>query len=287
MPAYNSAETLSSAIGSVQAQTLTNWELIFVNDGSTDRTLEVAARIATADHRVRVINAPRGGRGVARNACISQVRGRFVAICDSDDVSHPDRFARQSAALSAAGGPDVISCSRVIAFSSAHKEPWILTGPETDREIKTSLDRGRMQVHFASAMLRADLFKGGDFDPELSRGQDFGFFLRIRDRATFAAVPDALLLYRTSAETVPWRHFRENNRFRRYARHRARGEERPFREFESDLASRTHDATVVPLQYLWFILRRRILRADIQRPTASELELFRALCDLYLGASAP
>lgn len=98
IPAYNRASTIGAAIGSVLRQTFTDFELVVVDDGSTDGTLEAARAIA--DPRLRVIAAPRNlGAAGARNLGVAQARGTWIAFQDSDDEWLPEKLARQMARL--------------------------------------------------------------------------------------------------------------------------------------------------------------------------------------------
>src|SRR5688500_7031207 len=108
MPAYNAEATIASAMASVRAQTYAGWELIVVDDGSTDRTAEIAAGAAATDKRIRVIRQRNQGVAAARNAAIEAATGRYLAFLDADDLWLPSKLERQlcfmclrSAALSA------------------------------------------------------------------------------------------------------------------------------------------------------------------------------------------
>jgi len=106
LPVRNGAATLARAIASVRAQTLRAWELVLVDDGSTDGTAEIAAAAARADARVRVVLPGPGESGIvaALNRGIGAARGPWIARLDADDTMHPERLAAQLAA--ARGGPD-------------------------------------------------------------------------------------------------------------------------------------------------------------------------------------
>jgi glycosyltransferase involved in cell wall biosynthesis len=87
LPAYNRADTITRAIRSAQAQTFSDWELIVIDDGSTDNTAEVLAGLE--DSRIVVIRQPNGGMTVARNTGILAARGEYIAFLDSDDEFLP------------------------------------------------------------------------------------------------------------------------------------------------------------------------------------------------------
>lgn len=90
MPVYNKAAYLAEAIASVQAQVFTDFELILVNDGSTDGSLSIALEFAGRDPRIRVIDIPNGGVSHARNVGLSHAGGRWIQFLDADDLLEPD-----------------------------------------------------------------------------------------------------------------------------------------------------------------------------------------------------
>jgi len=90
IPAFNRGDCIGRAIASVQAQTMTNWEAIVVDDGSTDDTVQVVRAIAERDPRIRLVIQPKNrGAQVARNRGIAASTARWVAFLDSDDRWHP------------------------------------------------------------------------------------------------------------------------------------------------------------------------------------------------------
>jgi glycosyltransferase involved in cell wall biosynthesis len=106
VPAYNAEATLAATLESVHRQTYDNLEIIVVDDGSTDGTLALAEAMARRDGRIRALSKPNGGVGAARNAGVRASRGAYLAPVDADDLWHPDKIARQMAAM-AAGGPEM------------------------------------------------------------------------------------------------------------------------------------------------------------------------------------
>ena len=90
MPCYQNAETLTASVRSLQAQTVSDWELIAVDDGSRDRTLEVLRSLAQEDARIRVMHQENGGVSAARNAGMDAARGEWVFFLDADDLLIPD-----------------------------------------------------------------------------------------------------------------------------------------------------------------------------------------------------
>lgn len=111
MPAYNAEKYIETAIRSVLLQTYKNWELLILDDGSTDRTAEIAEKFANEDPRIRVLLNPKN-MGVARtrNRGFDEAEGEWAALLDSDDVWHSDKLEKQLAAAELSGA-DMIYCS--------------------------------------------------------------------------------------------------------------------------------------------------------------------------------
>ena len=110
MPAYNAAATLEEAVDSVRAQSSVEWELIIIDDGSTDDIPPIADRLAAADPRIRVVHQVNRGEAGARNAGLALARGAWVAFLDADDWIAPDFLARMTAALRADPTLDAVHC---------------------------------------------------------------------------------------------------------------------------------------------------------------------------------
>lgn len=96
MTVYNAAEFVLEAVESIQNQNYPNWELIIVNDGSTDKTGEILRKLAKNDKRIVLINCVKNrGASVASNLGLSKAKGQFIARMDADDITLPDRLAKQ------------------------------------------------------------------------------------------------------------------------------------------------------------------------------------------------
>ncbi|WCJ60008.1 glycosyltransferase family 2 protein [Fontisphaera persica] len=95
LPVYNAAATLRAAIRSICTQTLSDWELLVVDDGSTDDSAPIAQHLALNDRRIQVLRRPHEGLVSALEAGLRQARGRYIARMDADDVCYPDRLEKQ------------------------------------------------------------------------------------------------------------------------------------------------------------------------------------------------
>lgn len=120
LPAYNAAGTLAAALRSVLDQTLTELEVIVVDDGSRDGTLALVQAAATADPRVRVLRSTgNGGAAAARNIALAAARGDWLALLDADDSFTPERLARL-VSLGEAERADVVADNLCLASADGH-----------------------------------------------------------------------------------------------------------------------------------------------------------------------
>ena len=110
IPCYNCAETVTESLQSIFSQNYTNFEVIAVDDGSTDDTLAILQNLAKLDSRLKVINISHGGIIEALNRGICECQGDFIARMDADDYSAPDRFLKQVCFLETNKEIDVVSC---------------------------------------------------------------------------------------------------------------------------------------------------------------------------------
>ncbi len=132
MPAYNAAPYIREAIGSVLAQTRVDWELLVVDDGSTDDTASIVASIE--DHRILLLHGRHGGAAAARNIALEKVRGRFLVLLDADDRLPPDSLEARLAVFERHPDTDVVD-GRVLIMDHSLTEvsriysPWFEGAP--------------------------------------------------------------------------------------------------------------------------------------------------------------
>jgi glycosyltransferase involved in cell wall biosynthesis len=116
LPVRNAAATVARAVASVVRQTWSDWELVIVDDGSTDGTGEILRTLARAEPRLRVIGQPPAGVAHAANAAVAAARGTLIARMDADDESHPERLAAQVALLGDPANRELGVVGGLVAF---------------------------------------------------------------------------------------------------------------------------------------------------------------------------
>lgn len=200
MPVYNCRQYVARAIDSVLAQTFGDFELLIIDDGSTDATPEILWRYAADDARVRVLTRPHGGVGAALNAGLAESRGKMIARMDADDICLPDRFTRQLDFLS--NHPDhVLVGARVLLIDPDGDPLYEMEDiPEAHEQIDRMLLEARWAIVHPTVMMRREaVTRVGGYGDDLVPVEDHDLFLRLAEIGRLANLPDVLLHYRRHA----------------------------------------------------------------------------------------
>jgi glycosyltransferase involved in cell wall biosynthesis len=192
--AFNAAQHLGEALESVFAQTFRDFELVVVDDGSTDGTPDVLARFRSDPRLVVLSHSTNGGVAVALTTGCRQAQGRYIARLDADDVAHPDRLARQVAYLEERREVALLG-SAAIFTDAAGREFARYTYPATHKAIRERLETGSAFVHSAVTM-RQDAFESVGGYRLSPSGQDYDLWLRMVERFPAANLTDFLVRFR-------------------------------------------------------------------------------------------
>ena len=199
IPAFNAETYFASTLDSVLVQTVTAWELVIVDDGSSDRTAQIAAHYAARDPRIRLVSQANQGVSAARNFgfSISSPAAEFLIFLDADDVWEPHALALLCQTLSAhPEAPAAYGLARYIGKNGEPIEPDICEGHQ---QFRLGLENGRVIVWpperpttFAveavmervmtcgTVLMRREAFSNaGQFDPDLRMWEDWDFWLRL------------------------------------------------------------------------------------------------------------
>jgi glycosyltransferase involved in cell wall biosynthesis len=200
MPVLNCEATLGVAVQSIVGQTFTDWELLVLDDGSTDHTDSVAK--AVRDRRVRWISDGAGTLGLSArlNQGVDLARGKYIARMDGDDVSFPRRLEYQFQFLERQAAIDLVGCGMVI-FTDAGNVIGQQTARQKHAEICGSVTRSCLLPH-ATWLGRAPWFKAHRYDPSFRRAEDRELLLRSRIDSRFAGLPQILYGYRVNQVSI-------------------------------------------------------------------------------------
>ncbi len=196
LPFYNCERTLVRTLRSIFAQTYQDWELILVDDGSRDRSLEIAS--AVRDPRVRLV-ADRGNRGLAArlNQITQLARNEYVCRMDGDDLAHPQRVAAQRSYLEQHPEVDVLGTA-AIAIDDQDR-PSLLRGARANLRDPREVLRFGGPIH-PSVMARRAWLRRFPYDPSFARSQDKELWVRSCGSSRFEQLSQPLFFYREGGQ---------------------------------------------------------------------------------------
>ncbi len=219
IPSYNHAHFIAKAVQSVLTQTHSDLELLVVDDGSTDNSLEILGRFS--DTRLQIISQENQGAHAAINHGLTMGTGRFLAILNSDDVYHPQRFEKiipllknnHHAGLVGSYIEIIDNQGRSLGVKRGYEnfEPWPLAVPERSFREGTDLHAALLTENYLSTTSNY-VFKRvwydqiGEFRP-LRYAHDWDFALRMAQKADILLFPEPLMQYRVHASNT----IRENH----------------------------------------------------------------------------
>ncbi len=178
VPAYNAAETLGETLEAVLIQTFEDWDLVVVDDGSSDSTAAIAASYAASDTRIHLVSQPNQGSAGAYNTGVSATRGEFVTVCSADDMLLPDHLHEIERLSSAHPGESMYSCNGYFLLENGDQEV-VYEGDEWQRERELTLAEVANACFFSvGATYRRSVFEkvGGYRLGQFA--EDYDFWLR-------------------------------------------------------------------------------------------------------------
>ena len=201
IPAYNAERTIVKTIQSVLQQTFSDFEIIAIDDGCTDRTLELLQNIE--DNRLKTFSYKNGGLPVARNRGITRATGEFISFIDADDLWTPNKLELQLAALqqnSMAG----VAYSWTAYFMDGQEEsifpykPVFFEGNVYDKLLVNNIVSNGSNI-----LVRKQAIESvGKFETTLKSCEDWDFYIRLAAKWHFALVPKHQILYRQSSNAM-------------------------------------------------------------------------------------
>ena len=193
IPAFNAMQYLPKAWESVQSQTYDNWEVIIVNDGSSDRIEEWATEL---DARATLISQPNQGKSSARNRGIEAAHGEYLAFLDADDFWSETKLEKQVQVLDA--NPEIGLVYSWLALTDGHGTPTgTIIKSNAQGNVFQDICVDNILGCGSTPLIRRECFStAGLFLPGLPLGQDWDMWIRIAAHYPFAVVQEPLVFYR-------------------------------------------------------------------------------------------
>lgn len=189
MPSYNTAKEIEASISSIQNQTYENWELIIVDDCSTDDTDEVVKRIT--DKRIKYMkNEKNSGAAVSRNRALREAKGRWIAFLDSDDLWLPEKLEKQIKFMEDNNYKFSFTDYKIV-FSNGEKSPYKYIGPNV--VTKSMMWR---YCYFSTITVMYDREAIGLVQiADIKKNNDYAMWLKIIEKANCYRYPEVLSIY--------------------------------------------------------------------------------------------
>lgn len=200
VPVYNGEKTIKETVTSVLNQTFSDLELIIINDGSTDSTLDIVKPIN--DPRLKVFSYPKTNQSASRNRGISHARGEYIAFIDADDLWTPDKIEAQYQALQ-----DNPESAVAYSWTDCIDESSQFLRPGSHVTINGNVYPYLLVVNFlengSNPLIRRQALEAvGQFDSSLLSGEDWDTWLRLAKHYQFITVPKSQILYRQSSQSA-------------------------------------------------------------------------------------
>lgn len=203
LPVYNSSSYLEQAVDSLLKQSFGDFELLAVDDGSTDSSRSILEQASERDPRVRVLSQQNGGVALALNAGIKVAKGEFIARMDADDISLPDRFSLQVSFLEM--HPCVVAIGgQIVLVDPEGRELCPMPMPKDHLSIdEFHLNNFTSALCHPATMIRKDaLVDIGGYDPKFLTAQDLDLWLRLAEVGQLSNLESVVLHYRQHPTSI-------------------------------------------------------------------------------------
>lgn len=204
MANFNGENWIAEAIESVQRQTLSAWELIVVDDGSTDASVDIVRAAADNDQRIVLLTSSlNAGPSVARNRALACARGRWTTILDSDDLFAHERLA-SLLAKAESDGAGIVADDLLIMNPRGLLTGYTLLGLRTARTFDAPALVKGPHLAYLKPMIRTELLSGLWYDERLRSGEDFDLLLRVlvKHDARMVVYPGMGYHYRRRGDSI-------------------------------------------------------------------------------------
>ena len=192
---YNRVKYLTPAIESVLKQTFTDFELLILDNSSTDNTESLVKSFS--DQRIRYIKHPPVSPGVARNIGLENAKGKYVGYLDDDDIWLPEKLASQLAAFQSSPETTALVYGGYIKFDDTGREFGTHNADLNGKILKQLLWSDPFTGSASNPLMRTDVMRSlGGYDPACLTSEDWEFYLRLADKYEIQSVPQIVLKIR-------------------------------------------------------------------------------------------
>lgn len=194
MPAYNAEKTIRESIQSIIAQTFIDWELIVIDDGSSDDTADILSELADSDSRIHFLqNEKNSGASYTRNRAVALAKGEWIAFLDSDDLWKPEKLEKQLALCDKY--PDMVICYTASSFIDDNGKPYSYVMSAIEKLTYNTLLRKNL-MSCSSVMIRTSVMKEIKMPSDKMHEDYFVWLTVLREHRIAYGINEPLLVYR-------------------------------------------------------------------------------------------
>lgn len=202
LPVYNGESYIEKSINSILEQDYTHYELLVINDGSTDKTASILDKLSNIDKRIIVIHQDNNGLVYSLNKGIMMSKYDYIVRMDADDISLPNRISEQIQFMEE--NPEVVCAGT--AYEIIDENDYainMLTPPIDNEEIVSYLEKGHSVICHPSAIIRKQtLIQVGQYREEYYPAEDLDLWLRLSEIGMIHNIPKSLLKYRVHGNSI-------------------------------------------------------------------------------------
>lgn len=209
MPAHNAQKYISGAIESVLNQTFKNFELIIIDDFSTDKTLDIIKAFSKKDHRIKIVNNDkRLNIAASLNKGISKAQSNIIARMDTDDIAFSNRLELQYKLVESSKNIAAVGAN-IMLIDSEGKEIGARRYPHLSKDLKSCLFRYSPFAH-PVVVFRKNMFEEvGKYNPKYSPTEDLDLWFRLGRKYEFESIPQTLLKYRLDEKSSSHKYLKD------------------------------------------------------------------------------
>lgn len=195
MPVHNAGQFLAPALNSIISQTYTNWELICIDDSSTDSSLSTIKEYQSFEKRIKILqNKKKSGIGYCLNKGLKKAKGEFIARMDADDISLPERFAKQVHLLKT--HKDLVACGGQIAMINAKGAIFAHKKFPLDSKTLYSMIMKMVPIQHPLLVAKASVLKSFRYFENLTTGEDVDMLFYLLSKGNISNVDSVIYQYR-------------------------------------------------------------------------------------------